>query len=120
MASNCVLRGVGPEAPVVTNAAGGRQSLHRWRFDLIDAHALFVLGRILDYGARKYGANNWRRIPVEDHINAAVMHFYAYLAGDRQDDHLGHALARATFALGVALADGYVAVQPDEREAPGE
>jgi hypothetical protein len=62
------------------------------------------MAEVLDHGAKKYGANNWRLIPVEDHLNHLLMHVYAFLAGDRSDDHLSHALCRATFALGVALA----------------
>ena len=109
-----LLAGVGPEAPTVENAQGGRQSHKRWRFDLLDAPALFVLGRILDYGATKYGAENWRLIPVESHLNAVLMHAFAYLAGDRSDDHLGHCFCRAMFALAVALPNGYDARQADE------
>jgi hypothetical protein len=34
------------------------------------------------------------------------MHILAYLAGDKQDDHLGHAFCRMMFALGVELQGG--------------
>jgi hypothetical protein len=94
---------VDPNAPVTTNEHGGSQSDVPVRFDLIDAKALFEMAKVLDHGAKKYGANNWRLIPVEDHLNHLLMHAYAYLAGDRTDDHLSHALCRATFALGVNL-----------------
>lgn len=109
-------RGVGPEAPKTENARGGRQSLKRWRFDLVDPGAWFVLGRVLDRGAREYGEDNWRLIDATSHVNAALMHLVAYLGGDRSDDHLGHALCRTHFALAVALAEeGYDARQADER-----
>lgn len=109
-----LLAGVGADAPIETKPNGARQSAKRWRFDLLDAPAMFVLGRILDYGARKYTPNNWRGLSVEDHLNSAFMHGFAYLAGDRQDDHLGHFFCRAHMALAVALANGYQAVQADE------
>ena len=96
---------VSPDAPITTNEYGGSQSDVPVRFDLIDAKALFEMAKVLDHGAKKYGANNWRRIPVDDHLNHLLMHVYAYLAGDRSDDHLSHALCRATFALGVKLED---------------
>jgi hypothetical protein len=110
-----VIDGVGPDAPTVENERGGKQSLKRWRFDLIDAPSIFVLGRILDAGAEKYGIDNWRKIETESHLNAVIMHVYAYFAGDKSDDHLGHAFCRMMFALGVALPDGYDARQGDER-----
>lgn len=94
---------VGPDVPVITNEHGGSQSQANVRFDLIDAKAMFEMAKVLDHGAKKYGANNWRLIAVEDHLNHLLMHAYAYLAGDRTDDHLSHALCRATFALGVSL-----------------
>lgn len=94
---------VSPDAPVTVNEKGGAQSDVPVRFDLIDAKAMFEMAKVLDHGAKKYGANNWRKIDVDDHLNHLLMHTYAYLAGDRTDDHLSHILCRATFALGVTL-----------------
>src|SRR5688572_28270063 len=74
-----VMFGVGPEAPTIENEHGGKQSLKRWRFDLVDHKAFFVLGRILDHGARKYGEWNWLKISTDDHLNSVIMHVYAYL-----------------------------------------
>ena len=42
-----------------------------------------------------------KRIPAEEHINHAVQHLFAYLAGDESDDHLSHAILRAMFAYEV-------------------
>lgn len=96
----CTCNVLSPDAPTVTNAEGGSQSLLRVRFDLLDTTAMFRLASILDYGERKYGANNWRKIPTQDHINHALTHIFGYLAGDTQDDHLGHAFCRLMFAIG--------------------
>lgn len=110
---------VSPDAPVTVNEKGGAQSDVPVRFDLIDARAMFEMAKVLDHGAKKYGANNWRSIPVDDHLNHLLMHTFAYLAGDRTDDHLSHILCRATFALGVTLQDvkpnvlGYMVRHPD-------
>ena len=94
-----------PNAPTTTNERGGSQSDIPVRFDLIDGKALFSMAAVLHTGAVKYGENNWRLIGVEDHLNHLLMHTYAYLAGDRTDDHLSHILCRATFASGVSLQD---------------
>lgn len=96
---------VSPDAKTATNEHGGSQSLIPVRFDLIDGKALFEMAKVLHDGAEKYGVNNWRKIPVNDHLNHGIMHAYAYLAGDDTDDHLSHLLCRATFALGVALQE---------------
>jgi hypothetical protein len=96
------LLGMGPDAPTTTNEAGGSQSHLPYRFDLIDARALFAMAEVLHTGAEKYGEGNWRLISIEDHLNHMIAHAYAYLAGNRDDDHLSHSLCRATFALGVA------------------
>jgi hypothetical protein len=97
---------VGPDAPVVYNELGAGQSKLDARFDLIDGPALFEMAQVLDYGAKKYGDNNWRGIKVEDHLNHLIMHAYAYLSGDESDNHLSHIMCRAMFAQAVAIQDG--------------
>jgi len=94
---------VSPDAPRTTNEHGGSQSHVPVRFDLIDGPALFSMAAVLHEGAEKYGANNWRLISVEDHLNHLIMHAYAYLSGDRSDGHLSHIMCRSMFAQGVAL-----------------
>lgn len=96
---------VGPDRPIETNDNGGSQSSVPVRFDLVDGKALFSMAKVLKEGADKYGANNWRNIPVEDHLNHLIMHAYAYLAGDRSDEHLSHIMCRAMFAQGVRLEE---------------
>ena len=92
-----------PDAEIVENEHGGKQSHIPVRFDLIDGKALFEQAKVLHEGAVRYGENNWRKIPVEDHLNHLIMHAYAYLAGDRTDEHLSHIMCRATFAQAVAI-----------------
>jgi hypothetical protein len=87
------------------NEHGGKQSKVDARFDLIDGHSIFAMASVLHEGAEKYGANNWRLISVEDHLNHLIMHAYAFLAGDRSDDHLSHIMCRAMFADSVHRTD---------------
>jgi hypothetical protein len=91
------------DVPTTTNEKGGSQSLIPVRFDLIDAKAIFEMAHVLHTGAEKYGEDNWRMIDIPDHLNHLIMHAYAYLAGDQNDDHLSHIMCRAMFAQGVAL-----------------
>lgn len=97
---------VSPDAPVTTNGLGGSQSHVPVRFDLIDAQAIFAMAAVLHEGAEKYGANNWRAVPVEDHLNHLIMHAYAWLGGDRSDEHLSHIFCRAMFAAGIDAQGG--------------
>lgn len=98
-----VVEGVGKNAPIVVNENGGKQSHVPYRFDLAHPGALFEMTKVLEYGARRYEPWNWLKIPVEDHINHLLIHAYAYLAGDKSDDHLSHIMCRAMFAQGVEL-----------------
>jgi hypothetical protein len=91
--------GVGPDAPTITNAAGGKQSATPYRCDLVPPAAYLRVAAILAEGARKYGDENWRNISFRDHINHALSHVAAYLAADRSDDHIGHAMCRMMFAF---------------------
>ena len=171
-----VIDGVGADAEIVTNAAGGKQSKSPMALHLIDPEFLFEwannkageleytdsdglrvvdgdscklydlynavsdiatfmkrgdkssldlaictlepddlkqltrIGKVLQYGAGRYAANNWRLIPQEEHINHALIHIIAHLAGDTQDDHLDHALCRLMMAY---------ATEPSEKFAYG-
>lgn len=81
--------------------------------DYIESDSIKQLTRIakvLQYGADRYEANNWRLIPQEEHINHALIHIIAHLAGDTQDDHLDHALCRLMMAY---------ATKPSEKFAYG-
>lgn len=99
-----IINGVA-RSETTTNNQGGKQSRLDYRFDLIDAKALFELARVMHEGAQKYERDNWRKIDTESHLNHAISHIYAYLAGDKQDDHLSHALCRCHMALAVSVRD---------------
>jgi hypothetical protein len=100
-----VVEGVGKDAPTVTNERGGKQSKVLYRFDLLDPRAMFEMTKVLAEGAEKYGEDNWRNIDVRDHLNHLLVHTYAYLAGDKSDEHLSHIMCRAMFAQAVAIQE---------------
>lgn len=109
--ATAVIKGMDANAPMVVNEHGAGQSHLPYAFHLIDGPALFKMAEVLDYGAKKYGANNWRGITVEDHLNHLIAHAYAWLSGDQSDDHLSHVMCRATFAQAVDIQGGPVAQQ---------
>lgn len=65
------------------------------------------IAKILQYGADRYEPNNWRLIPEEEHINHALIHIIAHLAGDTQDDHINHALCRLMMAKATKISEGF-------------
>lgn len=105
-----ILLGVSPDAPVVENELGGKQSDTPYGFHLFPLSAVFAAAQTAKYGADKYGETfgdrNYVKIPSEDHINHAIAHLYAHLSGDKQDDHLAHAIVRCMFAYDTAKREG--------------
>ena len=85
---------VSPDEPIVCNENGGYQALNIYAFDLLDAGAMMEVARVFGEGAKKYKKDNWRLIPSQDHFAHLMAHLWAWQAGDRQDDHMGHAMAR--------------------------
>lgn len=96
------VEGVGPDAPVVVNGQGGRQSHSPYRCDLLPPRATLDVAEVLSQGAAKYGAFNWHKIGVPEHLNHLLAHVFAHLAGDGSDAHLSHAACRALMALEVS------------------
>ena len=101
------LAGVGAEAPTVTTEHGGKHSASPYAFHLVPRQALGREAIVLAEGAKKYGNDNWRGISVEDNLNHALQHIFAFLEGDDQErsleEHLAHAACRVHFALENAI-----------------
>jgi Domain of unknown function (DUF5664) len=88
-----------PDTEMVTHANGAKESKTKSRFDLLPAFEVATIAQILGAGAVKYGENNWHGISTASHLNHALQHVFAYMFGDRSDDHLGHAATRLLFAM---------------------
>lgn len=100
------VEGVGPDAATETNEHGASQSTALYAFTSLDPHALFRVAGTAAAGDQKYGVDNWRGISERDHVNHALTHIYAHLAGDQTDDHLAHAACRMLMALAVQIQGG--------------
>lgn len=94
-----MIKGISPDEPITTNERGGQQSATPYGFHLIDAPAMFALAKVLAEGAERYERDNWRKVDCEEHINHALQHIYAHMAGDTQDEHLEHAFCRLMMAV---------------------
>lgn len=89
------------------------QALYRLEEDKIQA--LLTIGKVLQYGAERYAPNNWRLIPREEHLNHALIHLVALLAGDTQDDHKEHAMCRLMMAIATQETKGFSYTEPFKR-----
>lgn len=85
---------------------GRKDDAGKPRWSLIPTQALEDVVKVLTYGARKYGDDNWRE--VEDgprrYYDAAMRHVVAHRQGIRLDDesglpHLAHAVASLLFIM---------------------
>lgn len=69
------------------------------RFDLLSPIALKRLARHYEAGAVKYADRNWEKgIPLSRSLDSALRHLFAFLEGDRTEDHLA-AAAWNVFAI---------------------
>lgn len=63
------------------------------RYDLISPIGLEALARTYAEGAEKFGPFNWENgMPATDLLNHAIAHIYKFLGGNRDEDHIGHAI----------------------------
>lgn len=77
------------------------------RLDLIPQHVLIEVGKVLEFGARKYDDNNWLKGTGFKYgrIFAAIMrHGWKFWSGEEYDDesglhHLAHLITDAMFLL---------------------
>ena len=89
--------------PVVTNEHGGKQSDSPYCWTDLDPTAMLEIAKRSGGGRKKYGEGNWLKIDWKEHLNHALTHIYAWLAGDTQDNHPSAAAWRVIAALGVYL-----------------
>lgn len=78
-----------------TEFATGAQRSKLEHLDFVGLHpiALIALARTSAEGAEKYGRHNWERgMSVTSLLNHVLRHLYLYLAGDRSEPHLPHAM----------------------------
>lgn len=80
-------------------ATGAKRSKLIERYDLLSPIGLQRAALAAAEGARKYGDfNNEGGLGVSVYLNHALAHIFAYLAGNRDEDHLGHLAWNALFA----------------------
>ena len=80
-----------------------RHNAGKLQWSLVDYAALQPMVEVLEAGARKYSADNWRKgLPTTEVCESLLRHLYAYLEGQDDDPetglpHVGHILCNAMF-----------------------
>lgn len=75
------------------------------KLSLLPVKAKAEVAKVLEFGANKYGKDNWRKCDQKDrYIDAAMRHIDAYIDGEALDpesghNHLAHAICSLMFIL---------------------
>jgi hypothetical protein len=102
-AHTTLVHGVGPEAPIVADKNGYKTSTVPYSWIVGPHRAMLAVANITFLGAKSHGDDNWKKGSINDHVEKCLTHLFAYLAGDRSDDHLGHAAWRALAAKEIEI-----------------
>jgi hypothetical protein len=94
------------------SSRGRKDDAGKPRFTLIPRRALGCVLSVLEHGATKYGAGNWRNVEgwKDRYTDALMRHLLAWRSGERFDEesgehHLAHAACCVLFLLGFEVGD---------------
>lgn len=94
------------EAATSKPEIGVKHDSGKFRFSLLPWNAVKEVIDVLEFGAKKYAPDNWKR--VDDHrdryFNATIRHVTAWYAGEKNDpetglNHLAHAVCCLLFLI---------------------
>jgi len=86
-----------------SSTGGLRYNETKPKWSLVDFESLIPMVRVLEYGAKKYNAFNWKKgLPYTETIESMLRHIYAFLNGEDLDpesglSHIGHIMCNAMF-----------------------
>lgn len=85
---------------------GAKFDSNKPNWSLMPWEALSQVQEIIDYGAKKYAPNNWRKVEPwrERYFSAVMRHLLAWQSGEKTDpesgkSHLAHAICSLLFML---------------------
>lgn len=73
------------------------------QWSMVDFKSLEDMVRVMEFGAKKYGRNNWKKgLKTTEIVDSMLRHIYAYLDGEDVDpesgiNHTGHIMCNAMF-----------------------
>lgn len=80
-----------------------RHNAGKLQWTIVDFDSLASLVQALEYGAKKYAPDNWKKgMPVNEILDCAFRHLIAFKQGETFDSesgvsHIGHAMANLMF-----------------------
>ena len=86
-------------------AGGGKRERLKARYDLIPACGMSRVAQAMGRGAERYGEENWHGLTVSNCLNHAIRHIFMHIAGDKSEDHLGHAAANLLMACDLNIKE---------------
>ena len=88
-----------------TMDCGLRYNTQKRQWSLVDFAALTQMVQVLEFGARKYDVDNWRKgLSYRQCMESCLRHLIAFLEGEDIDpesglNHLGHAMCNIMFLM---------------------
>jgi hypothetical protein len=109
-------------ADTITLTTGVKYDGDKPRMSLVPPKAILEVAKVLTYGAKKYSAENWRKVPEahQRYLDAALRHINQYHQGQIIDNetginHLAHAICSLLFI--VELDSLKATPEPDQRQS---
>ena len=106
----------------MTTYKGLKYDSEKPKMNLLPPKALIEVGKVLTFGAEKYGPENWKELEdLQNRYTAgALRHIFAHMDGEKDDpesniSHLAHALCCLLFKLEIELENAKI-----EEEKPRE
>ena len=90
---------------MANDSQGWRSNDGKMRPTLISPVVLWLLGKVLQFGARKYAAHNWvKGLSWEETADSFQRHYLRWMMGEEMDEesqlpHLAHMMCNVMFLL---------------------